>query len=62
MINKKNNKSYVKKDIDSKINIMFRNKFPKSEFGGNESEFGKIWTKNHQKHPFLASKNDLCTF
>ena len=45
-----------------KVSCLFLKRPVKSEFGGNESEFGKIWTKNHQKHPFLASKNDLCTF
>jgi len=40
----------------SKISCLFLKRPVKSEFGGNESEFGKIWTKNHQKHPFLRQK------
>lgn len=38
-----------------KVSCLFLKRPAKSEFGGNESEFGKIWTKNHQKHLFLES-------
>jgi hypothetical protein len=37
-----------------KVSYLFQKGSPKSEFGGNESEFGKICTKIYRNQRFVA--------